>query len=103
MNKYISFLGLTKKAGKCIEGYNKCEDALRYNKCHLIILSDGVSDNTKEKFLRMANNKNVPIITGCDKYELAYILGRDEINVIGVSDESMANRLLQLWEGTKQN
>ena len=31
-NKFFQFLGLTKKAGKLIEGYNQCEDALSHRK-----------------------------------------------------------------------
>ena len=28
-NKFLQFLGLTKRAGKLLEGYNKCEDAMK--------------------------------------------------------------------------
>ena len=28
-NKFYQFLGLTKKSGNLIEGYNKCEEAIK--------------------------------------------------------------------------
>ncbi|KAJ51566.1 ribosomal protein L7Ae-like RNA K-turn-binding protein [Clostridium tetanomorphum] len=100
-NKFISFLGIVKKAGKCIEGYNKCEEALRKDKCYLVIVSKEASQNTKEKFSRMALNRNIPVISECNGEDLCQILGRDRINIVGVSDMSMAEKLLELWEDKK--
>ena len=97
-DKFISFLGISKKAGKCIEGYNKCEEALRGGKCYLIIVSAEVSENAREKFERMAHSRNIPIISGCSGEDLSHILGRDKINVVGISDTSMAAKLLELWK-----
>lgn len=97
-NKFISFLGIAKKAGKCIEGYNKCEEELRNNKCALIIVSKEASQNTREKFERMTSVRNIPIIIGCSGEDLSQILGRDKINIIGIIDTSMAAKLLELWK-----
>ena len=29
MDKFLNFLGLTKRAGKLLEGYNKCEEEMK--------------------------------------------------------------------------
>lgn len=102
-DKFISFLGIAKKAGKCIEGYNKCEESLRNNKCALIIVSKEASQNTREKFERMTNTRNIPIIIGCSGEDLSCILGRDKINIIGIVDTSMATKLSQLWNEKEEN
>ena len=99
-DKFISFLGITKKAGKVVEGYNKCEEILKKNSCYLIIVSQEASSNAREKFERICNNKKVPIIVAYSSQELSYALGKEGLNVIGVKDSSMANRLLQLWNGS---
>ena len=96
-NKFFQFLGLTKKAGKLIEGYNQCEDALSHGRGTLIILSEESSTNTKDKFKRLSIKNNIPLIEGLSNELLGKCLGRAEINVLSVSDKKMSNKLLSLW------
>ncbi len=96
-NKFFQFLGLTKKAGKLIEGYNQCEDALSHGRGTLIILSEESSTNTKDKFKRLGSKNNIPIIEGLPSGTLGKCLGREEINVLCVSDKKMSDKLLSLW------
>ena len=96
-NKFFQFLGLTKKAGKVIEGYNMCEEALSHRRGTLIILSEESSTNTKEKFQRFSVKNNIPIIEGVPNEVLGKCLGRAEINVICVNDKKMSDKLLSLW------
>lgn len=98
-DKFISFLGITKKSGNVIEGYNKCEESIKNNSCYLIIVSLEASSNTKEKFERISNNNNIPMIVAYSSEDLSCALGRDGLNIVGVKDKSMADRLLQLWNG----
>jgi len=96
-NKFFQFLGLTKKAGKLIEGYNQCEDALSHRRGTLIILSEESSTNTKDKFKRFAIKNVIPLIEGVSNETLGKCLGREEINVLCVNDKKMSNKLLSLW------
>lgn len=97
-DKFIQFLGLTKRAGKLLEGYNKCEDALKKNKIFLVILSLDVSENTLEKFLKHSNRCGVSIIQKYSKEELGSALGLEEIKILGVSDKKMSEKLISLHE-----
>ncbi len=96
-NKFFQFLGLTKKAGKLIEGYNQCEEALSHGRGTLIILSEESSTNTKDKFKRFSDRNNIPLIEGVSNEILGKSLGRAEINVLCVSDKKMSDKLLSLW------
>ena len=96
-NKFFQFLGLTKKAGKLIEGYNQCEDALSHGRGTLIILSEESATNTKDKFKRFSIKYNIPFIEGVSNESLGKCLGRAEINVLCVNDKRMSNKLLILW------
>ena len=96
-NKFFQFLGLTKKAGKLIEGYNQCEDALSHGRGTLIILSEESATNTKDKFKRLAIKNTIPLIEGVPNEILGKYLGRPEINVLCVNDKKMSNKLLNLW------
>jgi ribosomal protein L7Ae-like RNA K-turn-binding protein len=96
-NKFFQFLGLTKKAGKLIEGYNQCEDALSHGRGTLIILSEESATNTKDKFKRLGSKINIPLIEGVSNETLGNCLGRAEINVLCVNDKRMSDKLLSLW------
>lgn len=102
-NKFFQFLGLTKKAGKLIEGYNQCEDALSHGRGTLIILSEESSTNTKDKFKRFSVKNNIPLIEGVSNEVLGKCLGRAEINVLCVSDKRMSGKLLSLWNEYEEN
>jgi ribosomal protein L7Ae-like RNA K-turn-binding protein len=100
-SKFLQFLGLTKRAGKLVEGYNMCEEAVKHGKGKLIILSQDCSKNTKDKFQNYSNNFKVTLIQGYSKEELGNILGREEINVLCVIDSKMGSKLLTLWNEDK--
>ena len=38
-NKFLNFLGIAKKSGNLVEGYNACEEDIKRNKVSLCILS----------------------------------------------------------------
>lgn len=100
-SRFLQFLGLTKKAGKLIEGYNNCEEALKRGKVRLIILSADLSANTVKKFETYHNKFSTPIIKAYTKEDLGIILGRSEINVLCVTDEKMSKKLIELLREEK--
>lgn len=95
-NKFLQFLGLIKKSGKLVEGYNKCEEAIKKNLLRLIIISTDCSENTKEKFKHYCSKSNIDYIERYSKEELGAQLGRDEINILGVADKNMSDKLMKL-------
>jgi ribosomal protein L7Ae-like RNA K-turn-binding protein len=96
-NKFLQFLGLAKKSGNLIEGYNKCEELIKKNKLFLLILSKDCSINTKEKFVRYCTNSGIPVIESYSKEDLGAPIGRFEINILGVTDKKICDKLLSLW------
>lgn len=101
-NKFLQFLGLTKRAGKLLEGYNKCEDAVKRRSVHLIILSLDASENTIDKFQKYADKYKVPVLQGYNKEELGSVLGLDEIKILAISDKKMSERLIYLWKENEE-
>lgn len=98
MNKFYNFVGISKKAGYTVEGYNKCEEFIKKRKVFLIILSKEASENTKNKFNNYSLKYKIPVISDIPKEELGGHLGLAEINVVGISDQRMAKQLIKLWE-----
>lgn len=97
-DKFLGFLGLSKRAGKLLQGYNKCEDALKYKTVFLIILSEDLAQNTVDKFTNYSEKYNVPLIRGYKKEQLGEAIGLEEINVLGINDENMSKKLMELWK-----
>jgi len=97
-NKFLQFLGLTKRAGKLLEGYNKCEDGIKYHKIKLIIISNEVSQNTKDKFKNLCDRNDVYKIDNINGEDLSNSIGVSKIGVIGVTDWKMSEELIKLWK-----
>lgn len=93
-SKFLNFLGLAKKAGNTVDGYNKCDEIIGKKKIHLIIFSTGLSERSKEKFLKLCEKHNIPYIDGFSKEELGYSIGKTEINIVGIIDSNMAKKLM---------
>ncbi len=101
-NKFFQFLGLTKKSGNLVEGYNKCEEIIKKNQIYLAVLSLECAENTKKKFNKYCSDRSIPVIENVSKETLGQCLGRQEINVLCVKDKNMSEKLLQLWNENNQ-
>ena len=97
-NDFLRFLGLVKRAGYLMEGYNKCEEAIKKRKVFLSIISDEASENTRNKFQRYSNGINIPCIEGYSCEELGNAIGRSEINILCVTERNMSEKLLTLHD-----
>lgn len=97
-DKFLQFLGLIKRAGKLIEGYNKCEEIISKKKLYLVIISGDCSENTKRKFINYCFKYNVLFVQNYSKETLGALLGRKEVNVLGVADKNMSLQLLKLYK-----
>lgn len=97
INKFSQFLGLAKRAGKLLEGYNKSEEGIRYKKAKLLLLAEELSPKTVSKFTNLCQENNIQIISGIKK-EFFYILDdKKDVKVISVTDKEMAKKLVILW------
>lgn len=100
-NKFLQFLGLVKRSGNLLEGYNRCEEVMYKKKIFLFIFSTEVSLKTKDKFVRYCEENNIPYVDCFTKTELGNVLGRAEINVLGVVDDNMAKKLMAHYNNVK--
>ncbi len=101
MDKMLSFLGLARKSGKLLLGYNKNEEAVKYHKVKLLIISKDAAENTKDKFRGYGEKYAIPLIEDFTPLELGNALGSGEIAVVGVLDRNMAKKLITLDKSKK--
>lgn len=98
-NKFLRFMGLIKRAGRLLEGYNICEEKMKKNKVYFIVMCHDISENTWNKFLNYSNKYKVPIAKlPYSKEELGNAIGSKEIKIIGVADKNMGKKLYDLWQ-----
>ncbi|MDP4087800.1 MAG: ribosomal L7Ae/L30e/S12e/Gadd45 family protein [Bacillota bacterium] len=102
-DSFLQFLGLCKRAGKLAEGYNKCEEFLKFKKAFLCIMSTELSSNSYEKFVRLCENNNIPVIHAYNKEELGSVIGREEINILCITDRIMGSRLIEIFNANQNN
>lgn len=102
MNKFFSFLGLTKRSGNLIEGYSKCDEERNRKSIFLFIISNDASSSTSKKFKNHCIIKNIKLIEDFSKQELGFAIGREEVKILAITDENMAKKLYTLYkEGVK--
>lgn len=102
-NKFLQFLGLAKRSGRLIEGYNNCEEIIKRSKVYLLIISTDASQNTKDKFKGYSIKYSVPFIEDYSEEELGISIGRTAINILCITDKNMADKLLELYDSMKNN
>lgn len=95
-DNFFKFLGIAKKSGNLIKGYNKCEEMIKKSCIILIILSKECSNNTKKKFENYCIKYNVHLIKDIPKEKISLALGESELNVVGIKDKNIGNKLISL-------
>lgn len=101
MNKFYNFLGLAKRSNNVIEGYSKCNEQRNKRDLFLFIITREASDKSRSKFVKHCEFKNIPCIQDFSKEELGSAIGREEIKILAIADESMAKKLISLYEEEK--
>ena len=99
MNRKIyGMLGLAAKSGAIISGGNSCERALRQHGAPLLVLAQDASENTRDRFLKLAGNREirVKIFGTCD--ELGKYIGKESRSVLIITDENFAKCLADLMD-----
>lgn len=102
-NKFFNFLNIARKSGNLLIGYNKCEEAIKKNKASFVIVTEELSQNSKDKFKKYCYDRNIKLIDSIKMSELNAYLGSSEIKIVAVTDKSMSRQLINLWNATNEN
>lgn len=97
-NKYMSMLGLARRAGRLSMGHDTVLDSIKKNKSELIVFACDISQRLVSEIKAAADrhNKNLPCVTISENMdEIFFTLGY-KAGVISVNDTNFANRILEL-------
>ena len=98
-DKFLSFLGICKKANKLGIGLEISK--ARKDQAHLFIVAVDSADNTKEVVSTLIQDTNIPQLIKYTKLELGTSIGERETGVISVLDSLMAKNLISLSQLSK--
>lgn len=91
--KILGMLGLASRARKLTFGADATENEIKKHKIYLIIVAKDASERTKEKFTKMAQNYNVPIIV-CETIDnLSKAIGKQNKAILGIQDINIATKI----------
>ena len=84
----LGILGLARRAGKVILGYDSILKSTRV--CKILIVASDISERTKKNIY----NLNINVMeSGLTKSELGRLLGAGEVAVLAVTDENFLKAL----------
>ena len=97
-NKFLSFLGLTARAGKIITGEEMVVKGIQQGKIYLVIVAKDASDNTRKKISDKCNFYQIPYKEAFERDLLGDAIGKASRVVIGISDKGFSQQLEKLLE-----
>ena len=87
----IGLLGFGVKAGTVIIGTAGVRGALQKGRVVLVIVPDNPSERTKDKVVRLAEAKGIPVVRAPSAAALGAAVGADEVQAVAVRDRDLAN------------
>lgn len=93
--KVLSYLGLSRKAGKLVSGAYQTEEAVRKGRAALVILAGDASDNSKKKFRNMCEWHHVRLLCLSDTVTLGSCTGSGPRSSLAVLDSGFAEAIIK--------
>ena len=98
-NKILGLIGLAARARKVSFGADSVELEAQKNKVYLIILAQDSSSRTKEKFQKISEKYNIPIIITQTIEELSKAIGKSNKAILGIEDINLASEIQKINNG----
>ncbi len=101
INKIYSMIGLAMKAGKVAFGTDMCIDKVKKSNVNLLIIAENMSNNAKDKFIKLASLYNINIVIFGEIDLLSKSIGKDNKGVLAILDSGFGNKILQMVKELK--
>ena len=98
-SKILGLIGLAARARKISFGADSVELEAQKNKVYLIILAQDSSSRTKEKFQKISEKYNIPIIITQKIEELSKAIGKSNKAILGIEDINLASEIQKINNG----
>ena len=94
--RLLGLLGLGLRAGRIAVGVDAVRKELQAGKCWCVVLAEDASPRAREKVVRLASAKGVPLLAGPSAEAIGVQLGKPPVMAAGVRDRALAGGMVQL-------
>lgn len=102
MNKFLSLLGMARRAGAAIRGRDACVEAVKSGKAKICFISSDSSERLEREFTDIAAGKDIEVIRiPYTMTETGFAVGSKKVGVLTLNDLGFAKRAKELL--TEQN
>lgn len=97
--KILGLIGLSTRARKVCFGADSVELEIKKKKVKLIIIAEDSSQRTKEKFIKLSNEYNIPNLVIGEIDELSKAIGKQNKAIIGIEDINLSTEIQKINNG----
>lgn len=97
--KILGLVGLAARARKISFGADSVELQIKKRKVKLIIVAEDSSTRTKEKFIKLSKQFDIPIEIMGEIDELSKAIGKSNKAIIGIEDINLASEIQKINDG----
>lgn len=97
--KILGLMGLSARARRIAFGADSVETEIKKRKVNLIVVADDSSDRTKNNFIKLSEEFNVPIIIGGSIEELSKAIGKANKAIVGIKDLHISKEIQKINNG----
>lgn len=101
MGSWVDLLGLARRAGHLLAGTAAVTAAVRQERVALLIVAADLSDGTRAKLTRLAQNYKVQMISAIDRERLGSATGCPGRGVFAVLNKDLARAVLSSWAAAR--
>lgn len=93
MAKAETLMGFAARAGKVLNGYNTCLMMMDRHKAKLLIVTEDISENSRDKMISNAEKNKVPYRIYGTMDELSHITGTAGKGIFVITDRQFAETI----------
>lgn len=95
-DRLLSFLGICRRAGKLVIGFDPLREAVEQGKAYLVLVASDISENTLKKVRVVSQHSGIDCYTvNRSKDEISFSLGKT-CACLAIIDKGFADKLTEL-------
>ena len=97
--KILGLMGFAARARKIAFGADSVENEIKKKKVNLIIIAEDASQRSKDKFIKLSEEYNIPIIIGGTIEEISKAIGKSNKAIIGIEEKNLSKEIQKINNG----
>ena len=97
----MAYVGLAYRAGRVLAGTAACEKGIKTKEVRLLLMQQELSEGTRNKFLRLCEERGIKARVVDEPGSIGRAIGRQEIMLVGVTDQRLADAARNIIDGVK--